>query len=106
MYPEERPPWCTIDRDGCNGESLTYMGGDHVCVIRYDDDPDQVLQLGGRAGTPLQDPAAVLPVPGAEAFRLRGAAPLPAEVARDAVLVEPTPAWVQCRPCSASAVPS
>ena len=62
----------------------------------------QVLQLGGRAGTPLQDPAAVLPVPQAEAFRLRGAAPPPAEVARDAVLVEPTPAWALCGPCSAS----
>ena len=63
---------------------------------------NQVLQLGGRAGTPLQDPAAVLPVPQAEAFRLRGAAPPPAEVARDAVLVEPTPAWALCGPCSAS----
>ena len=63
---------------------------------------NQVLQLGGRAGTPLQDPAAVLPVPQAEAFRLRGAAPPPAQVARDAVLVEPTPAWALCGPCSAS----
>ena len=69
--------------------------------------PNQVLQLGGRAGAPMQDPAAVLPVPRAEAFRLRGASPLPAEVARDAVLVEPTPAWAQRRPCSsASAVPT
>jgi hypothetical protein len=42
MYPEERPPWCTIDRDGCNGESLTYMGGDHVCVIR-DNEEDSAL---------------------------------------------------------------
>ena len=67
---------------------------------------NQVLQLGGRAGTPLQDPAAVLPVPQAEAFRLRGAAPPPAEVARDAVLIEPTPAWALCGPCSASRAPS
>ena len=67
---------------------------------------NQVLQLGGRAGTPLQDPAAVLPVPQAEAFRLRGAAPPPAQVARDAVLVEPTPAWALCGPCSASRAPS
>ena len=79
-----------------------------VCVTHTNLVPplNQVLQLGGRAGTPLQDPAAVLPVPQAEAFRLRGAAPPPAEVARDAVLVEPTPAWALCGPCSASRAPS
>ena len=105
MYPEERPAWCTIDPVGCDAERMTYMGGEHQCVVRYEEPAGAVLQLGGRAGRPSQDAAAVLPVPPEQCFRLRGVAPLPAALPASAVFAEDTPAWVLCEPCSGAGTP-
>ena len=114
MYPEERPQWCAIEEDGCDGTSLTYMGGDHTCVIR---DADlygpAALSLAGRAGEPRQDPAGDRDageggedatsagtgtrVPPGEAFRLRGTGPIPAELpGSTAVAVDP-PEWLDVK---------
>lgn len=96
MYPEERPRWCAIDRAGCDESQLTYMGGEHQCVVIEDQDTSNaVLLLGGRAGEPSQDPGAeVQPVAPFESFRLRGVAPVPAELPGSTALAEETPSWV------------
>ena len=118
MYPEERPGWCTIDKVGCDGKTtLTYMGGEHLCVVRDDnndsndtdddddDDDDNYQQpplvLGGRAGEPLQDPAALalqngkgFILPPSESFRLRGMAPTPQGLPGSAALaLKDAPKW-------------
>ena len=96
MYPEERPGWCAIDPAGCDDEALTYMGADHTCVVRdVEPEPDPLLVLGGRAGVPGQDPAAIEPVAPRESFRLRGPAPAPEGLPGSAALVlHGAPAWV------------
>ena len=95
MYPEERPSWCAIDEAGCTSDSLTYMGGEHACVVREEDPRTPMLILGGRAGAPSLDPAAMLPVPPTESFRLRGVAPLPDGLPGSATLAQPQPEWVE-----------
>lgn len=106
MYPEERPGWCTIDKAGCDGsETLTYMGGEHICVVR-DENEKPALVLGGRAGAPQQDPAASLEdhkeyiLPPSESFRLRGLAPSPNGLPGSAALpLRDPPLWLSevCR---------
>ena len=51
MYPEERPGWCDIDRQGCDDQPLSYMGDDHVCEIPDDDDRAFTARLPARLAT-------------------------------------------------------
>ena len=99
MYPEERPGWCDIDRQGCDDQPLSYMGDDHVCELPDDEDRAFALVLGGSAGVPQLDPAhedETFLLPPSECFRLRGLAPAPPKLPGSAALaLEAPPDWAR-----------
>ena len=99
MYPEERPGWCDIDRQGCDDQPLSYMGDDHVCELPDDEDRTFALVLGGTAGVPQLDPAhddEAFLLPPSECFRLRGLAPAPPKLPGSAALaLEAPPDWAR-----------